>query len=75
MWQLQPAVGRAANRKVWKDWLRSIPDYQVEVIDAAASTDTNDTFVLWRASGMARLPTVRQRPATNRPFEHFGVSR
>jgi len=75
MWQLQPAVGRAANRKVWKDWLRSIPDYQVEVIDVAASADTNDAFVLWRASGMARLPTVRQRPATNRPFEHYGVSR
>jgi hypothetical protein len=75
MFNLQPATGRAAIRKVWKDWLRSIPDYQVEVVDVGTSPDTNDAFVMWRASGVAKLPLVRQRPTTNKPFEHYGVTR
>lgn len=75
MWLLQPAQGRTAIRKVWRDWLRSVPDYQMDVIDIASDTATNDAFVMWRASGMAKLSLIPQRPTTNKPFEHSGVTR
>jgi hypothetical protein len=75
MWLLQPAKGRTAIRNVWRDWLRSIPDYRIDVLHIATEPATHDAFVMWRASGMARLPLVTQRPTTNKPFEHHGVTR
>lgn len=75
MWLLQPAKGRTAIRKVWRDWLRSVPDYQIDVIDCASQPETNDAFVMWRASGVAKLSLIPQRPTTNKPFEHYGVTR
>jgi N-acetylglutamate synthase/N-acetylornithine aminotransferase len=75
MWLLQPAQGRTAIRKVWRDWLRSVPDYHMDVIDVASDAATNDAFVMWRASGMAKLSLIPQRPTTNKPFQHYGVTR
>lgn len=75
MWLLQPAKGRTAIRNLWRDLLRSIPDYRLDVLHIATEPATNDAFVMWRASGMARLPLVPQRPITNKPFEHCGVTR
>lgn len=75
MWLLQPALGRTAIKHVWRDWLRSVPDYTVEVVATAENEAKGDVFVLWRASGMARLPLVRRHPTTNRAFEHYGVTR
>lgn len=75
MWLLQPAKGRSAIRNVWRDWLRSIPDYKFEVLHVATEPTTNDAFVMWRATGMARLSLIPQRPTTNKPFEHCGVTR
>jgi hypothetical protein len=75
MWLLQPAKGRTAIRKVWRDWLRSVPDYQIEPVQLAVEAATSDVFVLWRASGQAKLSMIPQRPTTNKPFEHYGVTR
>lgn len=75
MWLLQPAKGRTAIRKVWRDWLRSVPDYQIEVIQIATEAASSDAFIMWRASGVAKLSLVPQRPATNKPFQHYGVTR
>jgi hypothetical protein len=75
MWLLQPAKGRTAIRKVWRDWLRSVPDYQIEPVQLAVEAATSDVFVLWRASGQAKLSVIPQRPTTNKPFEHYGVTR
>ncbi|WIA36512.1 hypothetical protein OEZ86_007806 [Tetradesmus obliquus] len=75
MWLLQPARGRTAIRKVWRDWLRSVPDYQIEPVQMAVEAATSDVFVLWRASGQAKLSVIPQRPTTNKPFEHYGVTR
>lgn len=75
MWILQPVKGRTAIRKVWRDWLRSVPDFQLELVAIAAEPATNDAFILWRASGEAKLSLVPQRPTTHKPFEHYGVTR
>lgn len=75
MWLLQPAKGRTAIRKVWRDWLRSVPDYQIEPVQLAAEPASSDVFILWRANGQAKLSVVPQRPTTNKPFEHYGVTR
>lgn len=75
MWLLQPAQGRLAIRKVWRNWLRSVPDYQITPLAVAAEPASDDAFVMWRASGVAKLPLVQSRPTTNQPFEHYGVTR
>jgi len=75
MWLLQPAKGRAAIRNIWRDWLRCVPDYKMDVLDIATEPTTYDAFVMWRASGVARLSLIPQRPTTNKPFEHYGVTR
>jgi hypothetical protein len=75
MWLLQPAKGRTAIRNVWRDLLRSIPDYKIDILHIATEPASNDAFVMWRASGTARLSLIPQRPTTNKPFEHCGVTR
>lgn len=75
MWLLQPAKGRTAIRKVWRNWLRSVPDYQIDVIQIATEPATSDAFIMWRASGMPKLSVIPQRPTTNKPFEHYGATR
>jgi SnoaL-like domain len=75
MWLLQPARGRTVIRRAWRDWLRSVPDYALSPITIAVDTAGGDAFILWRASGTAKLPLVPQLPLTGKPFVHHGVTR
>jgi hypothetical protein len=75
MWLLQPAKGRTAITHLQRDLLRCIPDYSIAVVSVSTEPASRDAFVLWHASGTAKLSVIPQRATTGRPFEHAGVTR